>query len=236
MKLYKDGYQLVMENVVGHVGRTINVNSRWTCMEEVGDRITIMNARTDQGFTSHIGLIRDQDLNPLSIEEIRALVSSRDVVAPPPVVIDEFPQDNAASEADLDSVGSFTSFGITFGVNSVDTAGSVYSISGETYAPSGNDYFSIICPGMVIGQNYRMEFDTKFIPGGLPNPYAEASSWIGCVVDPTIRLDGDLDWTFHSYDFEASTTNLTARWFVTKDTHDSTGDVLLLDHVKLFKI
>ena len=76
MKVYKDGAQIVIEESPLEPTRIVNINSAWSCMDQVGTEVIIINARTDQGWRDDISNITDSGGTPLTVSELRAIIGS----------------------------------------------------------------------------------------------------------------------------------------------------------------
>ena len=76
MKVYKDGSQIVIEEAPLDPIRIININSAWSCMDQEGSEVIIMNARTNIGFRDDISNITNSGGTPLTISDLRAIIGS----------------------------------------------------------------------------------------------------------------------------------------------------------------
>lgn len=149
--------------------------------------------------------------------------------------VDLYPQNDAASAADLASVGGWAANGVTLNVSS-DAIQGIHSLNLESYAPGGQDYMEKVNSTLTQGKTYQLNFKSKFIPGGLPSPLAVCGLWLGVVASPNIELQNDLDWTSHTAEFTVNQSSVYFRFWVVADSHDGTGDTLLIDEITVYDI
>lgn len=77
MKVVKDGAQLVItEAPTAEIGRIININSWWACMDQTATEVIIMDARTNTGYRDLIANLVDGAGAAMTISQLRAIVGS----------------------------------------------------------------------------------------------------------------------------------------------------------------
>ena len=76
MKVYKDGAQIVVEEDPKYPGEIFNINSAWSCMEQAGAEVIVMNARSGIGHGELLANVTDSGGTPLTISDLRAIIGS----------------------------------------------------------------------------------------------------------------------------------------------------------------
>ena len=77
MKVYKDGSQVIVEDVPTEpAGRIVNINSAWSCMDQTATEVIVMNARTDQGYRDLIANLVNEAGGAMTISDLRAIIGS----------------------------------------------------------------------------------------------------------------------------------------------------------------
>lgn len=77
MKVYKSGAQIVIEDApTAELGRIININSAWSCMDQTATEVIVMDARTNKGYRDLITNLVDEAGAAMSISQLRAIIGS----------------------------------------------------------------------------------------------------------------------------------------------------------------
>ncbi len=145
------------------------------------------------------------------------------------VLQDIFPQDNAASINEVNSIGSFVSLGLTPSSDGTTSIDGSYSIRGEVFSAGSGKRIQI--PVTVLNATtYNISVWAK---RGLNNTDARINSWNGVITSPDISITTQT-WT--EYTFTVTTNDIIMNMaFYANRGSSVVGDTAFFDKITVIK-
>lgn len=146
---------------------------------------------------------------------------------------DIFPQDNAASAADVNSVGTvWTNGGTGASITSVFVSGRGYVIQIEATAASGGFDGAFIEFACTNGITYDYSIDYRVLVDNTSS-IKKISDWDGLVTSPDVILNDDGNWHTISGSSDSNDILIQIEGWVARFSQNGLGDIIQVDNVSM---